>query len=454
MKQNRRDFLFTTAGLLNMGLWSPMIPLAQLMSSKSFAQSTAENDHLFVVVHPFGGMDITCGLDPQILPPGATQTDMFLEYTPDQIRSAGTSLRLAPAAHPLLAHANDIAVINGIAMVIDDSDPGHGTALTYITSGKGQGNTTSLPVEIGATTSVGPYGVIMAGQNISVGNRNLTPVRPEDIRNGNSNRRDNRANTASPIGFDPAKAAAAMAAENKSNSEASKALQAFGRTTEIRPLFEKKLTDASRMAAALGADIQATAAALASGAVKQAFMYTQNGNFDSHSGHERTHMRDQTQYWQRASDLMTLFKNLPYKDTSESLFSKTTFLFTNEFSRTPALNGAIGRGAGKDHNPRTNSVVLAGRGVKGGQTIGASVLVTRAESENNRPIHAGSPFDFQTGQALDFYSGQVDLEQIKNKTRFIRPENVAATIRDIFGVPADRFMTVSKSTRVISQIKS
>jgi hypothetical protein len=50
------------------------------------------------------------------------------------------------------------------------------------------------------------------------------------------------------------------------------------------------------------------------------------------------------------------------------LLDSTTVFVTGEFGRTPKINAR----AGRDHWPRAFSVLLAGGGVRGGQTIGAS----------------------------------------------------------------------------------
>ena len=50
------------------------------------------------------------------------------------------------------------------------------------------------------------------------------------------------------------------------------------------------------------------------------------------------------------------------------LLASTTVLVTGEFGRTPKINAK----AGRDHWPRTFSVLMAGGGVRGGQIVGAS----------------------------------------------------------------------------------
>ena len=68
-------------------------------------------------------------------------------------------------------------------------------------------------------------------------------------------------------------------------------------------------------------------------------------------------------------------------------------MVVSEFARTPALNSANG----KDHNPLTNSVLLAGAGIKGNQSFGASLLVRRHHSKTGQPRHSGGLVNYPTG---------------------------------------------------------
>ncbi len=65
---------------------------------------------------------------------------------------------------------------------------------------------------------------------------------------------------------------------------------------------------------------------------------------------------------------------------SRGLLEETLVVVMGEFGRTPKLNTS----AGRDHWPRVFSVLMAGGGVKGGQTIGASDAV--GESPAERPV--------------------------------------------------------------------
>jgi hypothetical protein len=62
-------------------------------------------------------------------------------------------------------------------------------------------------------------------------------------------------------------------------------------------------------------------------------------------------------------------------------------MVASEFSRTPALN----QFRGKDHNHLTNSVLLAGYGIKGNQQLGKSKVISRHNSPDGQSKHLALP---------------------------------------------------------------
>ncbi len=57
---------------------------------------------------------------------------------------------------------------------------------------------------------------------------------------------------------------------------------------------------------------------------------------------------------------------------SRGLLADTLVLWAGEFGRTPTVQGALGPEAGRDHNPHGFTVWMAGGGVKGGLSYGAT----------------------------------------------------------------------------------
>ena len=87
-----------------------------------------------------------------------------------------------------------------------------------------------------------------------------------------------------------------------------------------------------------------------------------------------------------------------------SLLEETLVVVTGEFGRTPTINKSDG--GGRDHWSRAYSALLAGGGIRGGQVYGRTDAV------------AGSVQDFP-----------------------VRPDDLAATLYEALGIPADTVLT-------------
>jgi len=125
--------------------------------------------------------------------------------------------------------------------------------------------------------------------------------------------------------------------------------------------------------------------------------------FDSHSDNMRFQLLRQPSTWADLATFIDLLKST--KNEHGRLFDQTTLAVFSEFGRFPRLNGE----RGKDHFPE-NSWLLAGGGVRGGVTVGA----TDSEGKS-RPV--------------DYRSGRLDGAD----TRPIFIDNTFATLVQIAG---------------------
>jgi uncharacterized protein (DUF1501 family) len=101
--------------------------------------------------------------------------------------------------------------------------------------------------------------------------------------------------------------------------------------------------------------------------------------FDSHSDNDRFQRERQPSFFADLATLIDLLKS--HRTESGTLLDCTTIAVFSEFGRFPRLNGE----KGKDHFPE-NSWILAGRGVRAGQTVGQTDLTGK-----------GTAIDFGTG---------------------------------------------------------
>lgn len=105
------------------------------------------------------------------------------------------------------------------------------------------------------------------------------------------------------------------------------------------------------------------------------------------------------------------------------LLERTLIVAMGEFGRTPRIN----QYAGRDHWGRTFSVLMAGGGIRGGQTVGAST--DRGEEVRDRPI---SPQDVA---ATVYHHLGIDARQVTFYDRLDRPLRLiedGEPIRELF----------------------
>jgi hypothetical protein len=408
---NRRDFLKATGVFAAMPIAQAVTP-SLLLSPVPVPALPKGDRKFFILIRAFGGMDATLGIDPWTAAALPAATDMFVEYRPDELVAAGAEIKLGPSAAILKKHEGDFSVINGVFM--SQVDNGHGASLSYIGAGSSSGLAPVLPVEMAAASQLGDFGVL-TNSSLDMGNRVATSSNLSDLAQIEG-KTDITGLLEAIFGSGGVKTPYLDSVRKVISSRSSvqtfiKNLHSFGAPADIK-------------------DMHVIAAAF----MTEVAFYAQNDLFnlalDTHAAHPDNHKRAQGKVWAAVDELFTLFKKTPYGTNGESLFDRTTFMVVCEFSRTPALNGANG----KDHNPLTNSVLLAGRGIQGGKVCGASRLVTAKESVTGASYHIAYPIDFATGAVQ--YSRTPSA-------RMIFPEHVAQTVAQVMGVDANRFHSIA-----------
>jgi uncharacterized protein (DUF1501 family) len=233
---------------------------------------------------------------------------------------------------------------------------------------------------------------------------------------------------------------------NASYAAAKKGLfNARERVNQIRELAEKHLATTEKGSTQKVDKKLSIALSFASGIANQAIWnFSDDGgdnpfSLDSHSQHERRHMANQQAVWEKVAETFKLFKSIEFNRST--LFDHTTFMVVTEFSRTPFLNGA----KGKDHNPLTNSVLLAGKNIRGNTVLGGSHMIPRKIAASGIAQHISSPISYTDGQIIR--SSQAATKDVG----LIYPENIARTIAKVFGDPP-KFSSTPMSTRVLPGI--
>ena len=406
---NRRDFLKQTGVLLTLNTLSHLFPSISFASSSRSAFTLTKNigagrpeDHFAVLIRTFGGLDATLGLDPQELPPGADERDLFLEYRKEDILKV-EGHKFGPSAKALVPLAKQIAIVNGVMM---RRDAGHETLNQYMATGRGDGKAAAFPVELALAYGSGPFGVLMSHATYLAGKTAILSG-INDIKNDSDQ---------SKLVEMLEEKLSAIGSEGGTLEEAQKMVVA-GKDSAIR--LTKNLADYKKQFGELS-NALVVAAAFTAGASGQAQLDIYlAANLDTHSDHPKNHLDAQTKIWNSVAEILTTFQKIPY--LGKTLFDFTTFMAYTEFSRTPFLNSA----RGKDHNPMTNSVLLAGKNVAGGKTFGESRVLSRKQTENGVPLHIGRPYDFKKQKLAESPVG----------ASFFYPENVIQSIGKMFGSP-------------------
>lgn len=415
----RRYFLKQSSLITLASLGLLHLPKNALASSLSLKK----NHHFFVLIQAPGGWDTSLSIDPHSHANGTTQDDIFLEYRENDIFNIGDQFFFAPAAQSMIKHSQDIHIVRGIEM---RRDAGHTTNLEIIASGAGDGLSAFFPVELAASTTKGPMGVL-TDNSILTGFHQTPLTTIGSITNGVEENAEDLFN-------------AMYIDEDDLFSQVKDDLFTINGKS-------KKLAETMSELSAQGfsdSSFTAIASAFVTNASFQASISINEQNLDTHSQHETNHLNAQKNVWEQISTLFDYFKQIEYSG-GKSLFDHTTFLVVSEFTRTPALNSA----AGKDHNPHANSVLFAGKGVQGGQTTGETFIIPKAKSKISIAEHLSRPINFKTGDVIKSPDALSN-----NDVHLIFPENIRSTLGSIFKNPNGFYKNQKRARTIPGVIKT
>ena len=160
-------------------------------------------------------------------------------------------------------------------------------------------------------------------------------------------------------------------------------------------------------------------------------------------------------------ELLNTLKATAYDaDRGRSFFDVTTVLVSSEFARTMRQPNEPIDNTGTDHNPFTNSLLVAGKGIRGGQLFGASDLqaltssgeftdVSQAHRQFDKNLISpmGRPFDFAHGTVRD------DRPSAFKINDYLTIQSVVNTLFYLFGVKeADWFSLGGERMPILKQL--
>lgn len=381
---NRRNFLALTS---QAGMALSLSQLGALPALAKSLQRSSKTKNL-ITIHANGGWDVLLALDPKVKNPKINDQSCFIGYGEDEIvRAAG--LQFGPSAAALAPFANNCVVINGVYMLgnvdhVECSRMAHTGILerrTPLLTGIHAAKNNSRVLAIGGEFPES-YGLEMSYVETS----DLMSLKGDDFKL-QAEHIFNRG------GF--------LEREIKALGEYS---QRFKATLEQFPELASKIpssfSNGSFNATLNEATIAQLIAGLKCGYLTGAHLILnpEQGFLDSHTSHKNDHSPALKNVFDQVINLVSALKDVPGQDGSSSLFDETLILVTSEFSRESALNSPSVDSGGKEHNGNTNSYLLIGGSLRGGYTIGESVLQYNMMGKPS--IHTARNYDFTCGRVI------------------------------------------------------
>jgi hypothetical protein len=159
--------------------------------------------------------------------------------------------------------------------------------------------------------------------------------------------------------------------------------------------------------------------------------------------------------------VITFLKETPFDEKlGLSLFDVTTLSVGSEFNRTNRQVENKVSSTGTDHNPLSNVLLFAGKGIRGGQVLGSTDLDQIDDKGNYIKVsdahrgmdpllikRMGKPFDFETGRSSDVLPAEYQADH------YMTISSVLNTIYTLYGVQEDKFLTNGRNGKRASIVK-
>lgn len=363
--------------------------------------------------------------------------------------SNGTSTLVQPVMEPLMKYQSDFSIVNGVCMLLNGFE-GHGNNMYYLFTNGGSGGQESFVPKIGQQSRAPLESVHIGGFE---GDGNGTPANFSGSIQLRPGQGGNLANTL--------KSGAQMDLDSSLMKHIRGRLSYNAQGNGLFSLGAKKMLTGIERVPALSESLKNVqtsggtnefrqqldvALAYIKGGVSSAYtiMYDRDPTLDTHSASAaQTQLTLFREVVENIDFMFETLKNTPYdEDKGLSFLDVTTVMVTTEFSRTMIQSGREPGNTGTDHNPLTNTAIIAGKGIKGGQVIGASDLsdtdadgnfVDKSAAHDIKDSQAkkimGKPFDFATEKP------RTDLPTEFKETDYLTFASVANTLMSLSGVP-------------------
>jgi uncharacterized protein (DUF1501 family) len=440
----RRRFL--QVGLAGAG--SLMIP----WPARAALQASAPEPHFFLQVILAGGADTSYMFDARPLAmtqAGKLQNYLGKEPTPWTGSNGGSCLATS-FVNPLLPFKNRFSVINGVVMAPDFD--GHDQNMNLLLTGSNFGGDSFVPHLNLAETGISPLVIdaVVNGFPIATltNQADSIPLTPSAVAHLRAKVNALPALDGDLNSFILSRLTANAAGPGRFNAAAALFLDGMNRGPDLQGRISQIRQPVSNDAP------EKQFAAMISDFFRQSLarsaVWTISDSFDTHAA---SLAKNQPALFQRTfsqiANVLQVLSTTPFDD-KRSILDVTTFMITSEFSRTMRIDGYAIDNTGTNHNCFANTVLIGGKGVKGGMVIGATDYQSPTDKVSGAHLAMdptilklmGRPFDVKSLQSRSDQPGAFSM------TDYLSIASVVNTIYKLFSNPASRYRMIDRGLPV------
>jgi hypothetical protein len=427
-------------------------------AAPTFAQAPAE-PHFFLKVYFDGGIDSSYLFDARPLSfTSFGKIQNYLGQDPTQwVGNNGGKTLATSLVTPLLPFKQHFSIVNGVHMAIGFE--GHDQNANALFTGNPFGGQSYLPHLNEGSGSRTPLDYLEMGGSLQIQIDNSTAAVKLSTDMADQFRGAISA-ASSLIADDPAsvylKGRMAKIAQGpgRFSEGAKKMLLGTDQSTDLATKIKAARIEFGPEDTIAQKSVKVAHQYFVNGICKSAVILLSDQSLDTHAPNDAA--KQPKKYAEVVQSIKTIFdylKSTAYDEARGlSLLDVTTVVIASEFGRTNFQEGKSMDQTGTDHNTLSNQIILGGKGVRGGQVIGASDLdamdahgyYARISGvhqyfDSNLQKKMGKIFDFATMQNVDDYPDVYRAEQ------YITIASVANTIYQIFGADTSHYWKAERN---------
>jgi hypothetical protein len=455
---NRRSFLENSYKAAGISISTSIFPLifnrAEMLGGRGYAQG-AEEPHFFLMLNFKGGMDINYWFDARPLAMTADQLiTNYMEQDPLVYTAGrgGTCLRTAVTS-PLDPWLSKLCIINGVLM--SPSFDGHDQNAALMVTGNPFGGESFIPL-IAAKDQMIDY--VKSGEyHAQISNdQGMLSISSDMALNLATNFKVAPATSGVVDRFVKRHGRVEHASGSAENSK--KLLLA---AMDVMPEFQQRLSrtnivykapsggldDYQRQEAIVNNEMSMIEQFFLQKVCSSAMISLSVPQIDAHD--PAAAMKSKDVCGAAAKVLAKVLTRLASAQhpCGKSLLDLTTVTCSSEFSRTMRQARMPITASGTDHNPLNNTVILAGKGIRGDQVIGSSDFAASGETLSGAHLQLDPERLRVMARPFNFVSGTSQLDAgpeafaIKN---YLTIQSINNTILHMYGVRKEQWQTLSR----------